>query len=554
MGTDKGSVRAAPVTFTVAEATVGDNRARLADIATARFIPPPVSVWQGQVFALGYALEVDKNYFYGLGSHPDWQPAPLIIEDWPQPDSTEIVQGGVRKVRINYRTLALAPTAGELALQPAKQLVNLNTGTTSFGFFGRPNLEQYGVSSAPATINVKPLPAPAPAGFSGIVGDFNLTAKAVPLDAQVGEPVTWTLTLEGVGNWPSINALPSREVSRDFRVVQPQAVRTPAREGGLFNATLSEDVVLIPTAPGTHTLGPVNLVVFDPAKGDYRTLATETFTINVTGAPIPAATTTPGPATTPAAGTQPPPPAPVKPVGVIPLDPLPDAPPAGNPLAPSPLLRLCAAPFALPPLLWFALALRRSRQTDPARHLREARDRLARTLDQIAEQPTPELVRAWRDDTARLWQLDVATPTPRDFPDAGWGALWAESERVLYRRDTPIAPQWIAQARQALALHAVPAWSPWQLFRPRNLFPWLATIALLLLLAPALPAQTDDYASGDFAAAETGWRERIQKTPTDWAARHNLSLALAQQDRWDEAAAHAAVAWLHNPASPATRW
>ncbi len=562
IATDEGTVRAAPVTFTVAEATVGDNRARLADVARSRFIPPPVSVWQGQVFALGYALEVDKNYFYQLGSHLDWQPAPLIIEDWPQPDSTEILQAGVRKIRINYRTLALAPTAGELSLKPASQLVNLNTGTTSFGFFGRAQLEQYAVTSEPAAITVKPLPSPAPAGFNGAVGDFTLTAKAVPLDAQVGEPVTWTLTLEGMGNWPSINALPSREVSKDFRVVQPQARRTPAREGALFQATLSEDVVLIPTTPGTHTLGPVSLVVFDPAKGEYRTLTTEKFTVNVTGvaatpSPAPAApdTTSTDGETSSAPHATTTGPAPVKSTGVIPLDPLPAAAPVAAPLPTARLVWLLPLPFALPPLLWLVLALRRSRRTDPARPLREARDRLSRTLDQIAEQATPELVRAWRDDTARLWRLDVATPTPRDFPDPVWGALWAESERVLYRRGTAIAPQWIAQARQALALHAVPSWSPLQLFRARNLFPWLATIALLLAALPALPAQpAEAYAAGDFAQAGEAWRARIQESPTDWSARHNLSLALAQQNRWDEAAAHAAVAWLQSPASNATRW
>lgn len=553
--TDQGRLSTPEAVFTVGTATVGDTQKTLDDLARARFRTPDAPLWAGQVFPLGYTFEVAKSHFYQLASHPDWNPAPLVIEDWPEPSMTEVVQDGARTVRINYRTLAMAPAAGELALQPATQLVNLNTGTTSMGFFGRPTLEQFSVTSAPAAVTVRPLPAPAPADFTGAVGDFTLTAKAVPLDVQVGEPVTWTLTLAGTGNWPAITALPARQVSRDFNVVQPQAKRTPAREGSLFEIALSEDVVLIPTRPGEHTLGPVSLTVFDPVKGDYRTLTSETFTLNVTGAPAPQ---TPPPATN-APQTPPEPPRPASP---IPLDPLDAAAPVGAPLPARSLLWLAALPFTLPPLLWLTLALRRARQTDPARPLREARARLRQTLDQLARanaRPSPELLRAWRDDAAVFWRLPRATPTPRDFPDPTWAALWAETERVLYRTDTPLSPDWIEQARRALAARPAPGFSPGQLFRRRNLFPWLALLALLFatIVLPR-PAFADEarsaYAAGDFKAAGAGWHERIQKNPTDWTARHNLSLALAQRERWPEAAAHASVAWLHRPDSPATRW
>ncbi|MEJ1973369.1 MAG: hypothetical protein WDM96_13180 [Lacunisphaera sp.] len=42
--------------------------------------------------------------------------------------------------------------------------------------------------------------------------------------------------------------------------------------------------------------------------------------------------------------------------------------------------------------------------------------------------------------------------------------------------------------------------------------------------------------------------------PADWAARHNLGLALAQQDRWAEATAHWTSAALLNARADATRW
>jgi hypothetical protein len=46
----------------------------------------------------------------------------------------------------------------------------------------------------------------------------------------------------------------------------------------------------------------------------------------------------------------------------------------------------------------------------------------------------------------------------------------------------------------------------------------------------------------------------VAAAPADWTARHNLGLALAQQDRWAEATAHWTGAFLLNARSAATRW
>src|SRR5690606_6373084 len=83
----------------------------------------------------------------------------------------------------------------------------------------------------------------------------------------------------------------------------------------------------------------------------------------------------------------------------------------------------------------------------------------------------------------------------------------------------------------------------------------VALLALAPCLSPAARATPEqDYANGEFAAAESGWRAAVELAPTDPAAHHNLSLALAQQGRWAEAAAHATVAFVQNPRDPALQW
>ncbi|RRJ98075.1 hypothetical protein Ga0100231_006660 [Opitutaceae bacterium TAV4] len=62
------------------------------------------------------------------------------------------------------------------------------------------------------------------------------------------------------------------------------------------------------------------------------------------------------------------------------------------------------------------------------------------------------------------------------------------------------------------------------------------------------------YATADFKTAEALWRIQLATTPTDWTARYNLSLALAQQDRWPESAAQAIAAFVQHPRDDSVNW
>ncbi len=554
--TDKGNVR-------VGAFTGGTGRpAGLDNAATSRLMPANATMWAGEVFPLTYTLDVIRRNFSQLSPTIDWTPTPLITEEWSKPEATEMVVNGEPRFAIAYKSRGLAKTPGVLNLASATQLVNLQTGSIGFGIFQTPRVEQVSVESNRPHLTIKPLP-PAPLGFSGAVGDFKLVSKIVPETAAVGEPVTWTLELSGTGNWPDIVGLPSREVSNDFQVVQPKAKRTPA-EGKLFDVTLAEDVVLVPTKAGAYTLGPINFSYFDPKSGAYKTITAPRTTLNITAPnapklfnPTPSPTletTAPAPETS--AKPSAPPPIPAAPAG-IPRDPIPGADAVRSPLDAHELLAAIAAPFAALLLGWVWLAVRRAQRTDPARARREARTRLAATLAQLRSAPSPHLLLAWQHDATALWQIAHAAPPAIAFSDAAWSTLWLEADRSLYGARTDLPADWVARAEAALAAKRVPGFNPLRLFLPRNLLPFAALLFIALVPVALLRAAPDPgtaYRSGDFAAAEKSWRAAVAATPTDWIARHNLSLALAQQDRAGEAAAQAAAAFVQNPADPAARW
>jgi tetratricopeptide (TPR) repeat protein len=616
--TDKGNVRVPAASFTVGDATLGNSGATLDSVIQARINPPAEPVWAGEVFPLTYTLSIVRRFSAQLASNVEWSSAPLSVEDWSKPEMGELNSGGEVRNVATYRTRALARTPGPLALSPAQQLVNVQTGTSAFGLFSRPTMEQFAITTPAAGLTVKALPSPAPADFTGAVGEFTLTSKIVPTTAAPGEPITWTLELAGTGNWPDLGGLPARDASRDFRVVQPQAKRT-TMEGTLFEATLTEDVVLIPTQPGTYRLGPVRWSYFDPKAGEYRTLTTETVTVTIapasaavaagSGAAGSSARETPvvaGATGGPRPGTAP------LPRG-LPRDPI-----AGEAAAPRPLSwltvgGLAAASLLLPLAGWVALAWGRARSTDPRKARRLARAELVATLRALAAKPAPDeqrrLLTAWREHAARALGLGRSVPSAGDLarqanaasanPKAGeaeaeaWRSLWTDTDRTLFGPENPPLPNdWITRAQNAAAGVPRARFQLRSLFRRRNLLPWVALLALstsITTLAPDLRAASDasgvgavgaagakraagvagatgaagtasaanaaaQYRAGQFTSAEQAWRARIAAEPTDWVARHNLALALGQQDRWSEALGHATAAFVQNPSDPSVRW
>ncbi|HEY1791713.1 MAG TPA: BatD family protein [Opitutaceae bacterium] len=553
--TNKGELAVPQVRFAAAGATVGSSGVSLTDAASAVLAPSADSVWAGEVFDLKYTIDAAATYRPNWGQGVlEWDASPLVAEDWSQPEP--FLTGGARARKgLTYHTRALALSAGHIELKPTSQLIGLSVGDFGFGFFQQPQYQQFSVSDQPVSIDVRPLP-PEPEGFTGAVGQFQISSKIVPTEVKVGEPITWTVELSGTGNWPEIRGLPPREVPASFQAIQPKPKRTqPAAK--LFDGSLSEDIVLVPAASGTYTLPPLLFRYFDPKSGTYRTITAPGAVVTADpAAPATGVLVTPAPGA-PSVGMGPSTEAraPEQPTGGL-GDPVPPAPPAPAPLRLRAAAACAALPFGAFILFWLFLAYQRARRTDPLRTKREARARLASTIEAMKSAPAPDrepLLLSWQRDTAVLWGIPDAAPAGTRLPDPAWAGLWAEADRVLYGPKTVLAADWAARAEAALSAKSLKAFQPAGLFLPRNLIPLLAAAALF----PAFQARAADpgasYRRGDFAEAQKAWASDVATNPLDWSARHNLSLALAQQDRWAEAAAQASAAFVQAPGEPATR-
>lgn len=581
-----------------------------AAIAEARPEPPVVAelrpstatAWAGEVFDVDLSLALTGGRRAEIVGSPVWPQQGFVAEPFAGAEQIEL--RGRPAVRQTAR--AMAPEAGTIELPAARQDLRVESGRArvdpfarlrqgmladfdsffddSFfdSFFERTSLEQTAVASNAAVVEVRPLPAPVPDDFSGAVGRFTLVSSLVPEEVRAGEPVTWTLTLTGTGNWPAGFTLPARAVPADFRALQPKQQRR-FEEGSLFTGAVSEDIVLIPNAAGTWELEPVRFTYFDPDGATYRTAVVEPPAIRV-GAAAPGAAAAAaaaagsntalgegqGPTDRPhgssssqslASATSPE--TPPSPVDARPLR----EPRAGVGVALSPLpwrsfALLLAAPFGLLAAYGIALLAHRAWTAEPRRRRREALAALAEAVAVVRRSTDTderrEALLAWQHAVALLLDLDLAAPTPTVLRSCGrvdpeMIALWAECDTALYAADLTLPDDWCGRAsgarrrlrrrRRPLAGNLTPG-------------PALPAVAAALLLAIAVPARgepLDDYTRGDFAAAGAAFEAAANDRPTDWIARYNLGALAARGGNPERALAETAAAFVLRPSDAGVR-
>lgn len=582
--TDKGTFTVAENRFNSTEATVGQTELKIDDVILSQVQTGKTTAWVGEVIDVEYLLLGSSRVRWERATIPVWAPDGFIVEPFQEPDQVQANMNNDRWWGYRHRARIQANEPGIFKIDPVQQAVNVQTGERSvFGMLSQPTIERFTVTSETPTITVLPLPEPVPADFSGAVGDLKIESKVVPEIARVGEPITWTLTLSGTGNWPSNLFLPEREISSAFEVVQPES-RQEMEEGKLFSGSMTEDAVLIPTRPGTFEIGPVTYSIFNTTTGKFETNTIKPVTVTIEPAannglvsgqppPAPQSTTATAPDADGEEATAAPPPLPpdLVSVGNLPRQPV-DSPALGaTPSSIRSLWWLLVA--ALPPaLLWMALAWRHMLATDPARERRQARNTLLRDLRAIASanaKPTADNLHQWRASTRAMWGISQAAPPARALADAvsnsgdtntadDWSKLWNEAEAFLFGSDAELKTDWVTRAIDAAQRSSIKSSQPPLPLKLRHWSPRAVLLLAVLFLstahdAAAAESPADIYEEGRFAEARELWTEELATNPKNWAAHNNIALTYAQENEWNRAVAHWTAAFLLNPSDESLR-
>ena len=548
----------------------------------------PRRPYMGEVFDVNYRVVMTGNRSGRVKTTPLWDVQNFTAEAWDR--GQQIGPGGNQGLQ--FHTRAMVPKAGLFELPSIRQKLDIDTaaGGRSF-FFTAPGSVEVEAVAAPVPLNVEALPPNPPAGFQGAVGQFALESKLVPEQVGEGEPVTWTLTLKGTGNWPMGVELPGRVVPKEIRTIQPK-LRREFNGTEIFTGAIVEDLVMIPTQSGEFQLPSVKFVYFDPKKKAYETIEAKPPKVLVSrqtsGLALPTAPASgaAGVPTSEKRAGKVPAPAPTKPLVYgapgLPREPLEGT---GIGFGPMPIwIVLVASLFPWGVLLWIwrGWILKRALITDPRLDQKEALEAWKKCVKQVGSAKSKdEIVRPlllWQQAVFKFLGIKAATPRAGEIQKMKNGILDQEKLKVVYESYKTVEDalygvetgvrigDWCDQVAKVAEEVKFPKQRWMDIFSVRNVWPWLG---LWILCAgsvvsgsgeakPDATAEKTDpialYREGNFEKAGKIWGEAVRKDMRDPVSRNNLGLAWYQIGDKERALANALSAYLISPQTETVGW
>ncbi|MBT6488592.1 MAG: protein BatD [Deltaproteobacteria bacterium] len=167
----------------------------------------------------------------------------------------------------------------EMVVENSRQQRGRGRGSVFDGFFSRGQTKRKTLRSKPIELVVQELP-PAPANFSGLVGEFQANAKMSKTQLRVGESATLTIVISGSGNWKSI-AEPEFGNLSAFKTYSDKSTNHPSKNKNNFAGRKVFKQALVPLQPGPQTIEPYVFTYFSLQHGEYRNARTRRFNLSV---------------------------------------------------------------------------------------------------------------------------------------------------------------------------------------------------------------------------------------------------------------------------------
>ncbi len=227
--------------------------------------------YQGEQITFTFRFYQAENLY----DQPGFEP-PAFTGFWSEqmPDQVEYTtQAAGRNYRVTELQTVLFPTVvDQLTIEPAAL-------TIPGGFFSRPQA----LRTQPITLDVRPLPAGAPADFQGAVGQFAIQAKVDKAEVEVNDTLTMGVTLSGFGNIETLPE-PAWDAGAAWRAFDSQVTVETQIVDGKMGGAVNYERLLVPTTPGNQTLPAITTSFFNPETETYETISADPFIISVMGA------------------------------------------------------------------------------------------------------------------------------------------------------------------------------------------------------------------------------------------------------------------------------
>ncbi len=196
----------------------------------------------------------------------------------------ETYNNEIFNVALLRRYLLIPQQSGSLNITAAELncLVNQRVsggGSSIFdSFFDNYTTIRRKVVSDRMTVNVRPLPSPAPASFYGGVGSFDISARISKDSLKTHEAASLILTIKGKGNISLLTA-PKVDFHPDFEVYDTKS--SESIEKGVAAGVKTYEYPFIPRSAGEFEIPAIEYSYYDISKGKYVTITTAPLRLHI---------------------------------------------------------------------------------------------------------------------------------------------------------------------------------------------------------------------------------------------------------------------------------
>ena len=136
------------------------------------------------------------------------------------------------------------------------------------------------LNSNKLTLDVKKLPEGKPIGYSGGVGQFSISSTISSQQVKTNEELTLKVRVKGIGNMKLVGN-PIIDFPSEFEVYDPIINNKFSLKTNGFAGEKVYEYVITPRASGTYTIPAAQFIYFDPLTDSYKTIESESYTIDV---------------------------------------------------------------------------------------------------------------------------------------------------------------------------------------------------------------------------------------------------------------------------------
>lgn len=204
----------------------------------------------------------------------------------------EIERGTYKNRSYNYvvvsRAVLYPQKEGQLTIEPLSLDISLEVPSQQrnmFGGFLRQTVRRT-VTAPSRTIQVKPLPEVGkPENFSGAVGTFDFSMTASPEVLKAGEAFQVKLKVSGKGNLKLLK-MPEFQLPSSLEMYEPERKENINTSLTGMSGDVTVNYTVVPAFRGEYPLPEVHFDYFDLASKSYKSISSESLTIEVTEGPV----------------------------------------------------------------------------------------------------------------------------------------------------------------------------------------------------------------------------------------------------------------------------